>query len=109
MTTMLVNNAAPRKISSHIGQIGDRVRVEGVIRKMFGSRPIMHIIEDLDGNQFVVRRNSALGSNPGVLVTIEADVLEHRTHQEVKQTVLSAGRQEVVGDDHAFLAAKREG
>lgn len=105
MTTTLVSNAAPRKISSHIGQIGDRVRVEGVIRKMTDRRPILHIIEDIDGNLFVVRRNSALGSKAGVLVTIEAEVLEHRVYQGIKQTVLSAGRQEVVSDDHAFLSA----
>lgn len=97
---------ATKKTSAHVGQIGDRVRVEGVIRKMIGHKPIMHLIEDIDGNQLIVRRNSALGSAPGVLVTIEANVLEHRTYQTVKQTVLSSGRQEVVADDHAFLATR---
>lgn len=104
MTTTLTNPAAPRKISSHIGVIGDRVRVEGVIRKISGYKPaILHIIEDIDGNQFVVCRSSALGTKPGVLVTLEALVLEHRVYNDIKQTVLSAGRQEIVADAHPFL------
>lgn len=100
----IIKTAADPKTSSHIGNIGDRVRVEGKIVSMFGSKPIMHIIADTDGNQFLIRRNSALGSKPGVLVTIEADVLEHRIYRDTKQTVLSAGKQEVVGNDHPMLA-----
>jgi hypothetical protein len=102
----IVKAAEPRKTSNHFGVIGDRIRIEGVIRRMVGNKPVMHIIEDIDGNLFVLRRNSALGSKPGVLVTIEADVLEHRTYQDIKQTVVSAGRQEIVTDQHAF---RREG
>jgi hypothetical protein len=98
----IVKAAEPRKTSNHFGGVGDRIRIEGVIRKMIGNKPVMHIVEDIDGNQFIVRRNSALGSKPGVLVTIEAEVLEHRTYQDIKQTVLSAGRQEIVTDQHAF-------
>ena len=65
MTTTIIGTAKPAKTSKHIGTIGDRVHVEGVIRTMFGSKPsIIHIIEDIDGNQFVVRRNSSLGSKP---------------------------------------------
>jgi len=102
----IVKAAEPRKTSNHFGEIGDRIRIEGVIRHMVGNKPVMHIIEDIDGNQFVLRRKSALGSKAGVLVTVEADVLEHRTYQDIKQTVVSSGRQEIVTDDHAF---RREG
>lgn len=100
--TTIIKQATP-KISQHIGQIGDRVRLEGVVKTMFGASPVLHIIEDVDGNQFVVRRNKSMASSRGVLVTIEADVLEHRVYKGVKQTVLSAGRQEIVGDDHPML------
>lgn len=107
MTTTAVSPASPRKASNHIGTVGERVRVEGVIRKMFGNAPVMHIIEDLEGNLFILRRGSPLASKTGVLVAIQADVLGHKVHQEIKQTILSAGRQEIITDDHAFLAAKR--
>lgn len=107
MTTQIIRQAAPKKTSEYVGQVGDRVRIEGVIRKMIGHKPsIMHIIEDIDGNQFIVRRGSALGGSTGVLVTLTADVLAHRTYQSIKQTVLSGGHQEIVADDHAFLTRR---
>ena len=104
MTSTIIRAAGLPKISRHVGSVGDRVRVDGVIRKMIGysGKSIIHVIEDADGNQFVVRR-SALGSKPGVLVTLEAEILEHRTYQDTKQTILSTGKQLVVSGDHPML------
>lgn len=103
MTTTILQTAGQPKTSEHIGQVGDRVRVEGVVKTMFGYSPVMHIIEDISGNQFIVRRKKSMVRERGALVTIEADVMEHRLYKGVKQTVLSAGAQEIVAADHAFL------
>lgn len=104
MTTAIIQTAAAvqTKSSRFIGAVGDRVHLEGVVRKMFGSKPTLHIIEDIDGNQFEISRRSVLASKPGVLVTIEANVTGHKTYQGIKRTVLSPGSDQVVTEDHAF-------
>lgn len=106
MTTQIVSTAPAAKISQHVASIGDRVAVQGVIRKMIGGKLVLHIIHDIDGNEFMLRRSKSLGSAPGVLVSIEADVLGHVEYQGVKRTELSSGKEFRVLDDHPFLARR---
>lgn len=104
MTTKIIATAPAAKVSQHVASVGDRVEVQGVIRKMFGSKPVLHVIHDIDGNEFTVKRNKALGSKPGVLVCLQANVVAHTEYQGVKRTELSSGTEMNVVDGHPFLA-----
>lgn len=99
MTTTIISHAV-QQTSKHVANVGDRVRVDGVIRKMIGAGPVLHIIHDADGNEFTLRRRQALARRPGVLVSIEADVLGHSEYRGVARTDLSSGKELVVTDDH---------
>ncbi len=80
--------------------------VQGVVRKMIGHSSILHVIHDIDCNEFTVLRKNSLGSTPGVLVSIEANVEAHTECNGVKRTELSSSTQTMVQDDHPFLARR---
>jgi hypothetical protein len=107
MSTKVISTAAPLA-SQHVGRIGDRVSVQGVIRSVIGRSgvSVLHVIADIDGNEFEVRRIKALGTARG-LVSLEATVEGHAEFRGVKRTKLSPGKEFRISDDHAFLVLRR--
>lgn len=97
MTTTVTKAAAP-KISQHIGKVGDLIRVEGVVRKIFDFG--ITLVHDADGNEFAVKARK-LASRPGVLVIFEGVVAKHSEYKGVKRTEISSYRQEMVDDADA--------
>lgn len=106
MTSTTIAAAARSQASRHVGDIGDRVRIEGVIRQIIGTGKALYILHDKQGNEFAVRwaPQQAAAKSVRALVCIEATVTGHTEFRGVKRTEISSGKSFVVDDNHAFLA-----
>lgn len=105
MTTTIITPATVRalKVSTHIGQPGDRINVKGVVRKVIGyGAPYLIIVHDCDGNEFVIRWNAKKPmANERVLVNFDAIVEVHETYKEVKRTSLTGIHNYIITNDDA--------
>ena len=101
----IISQAPAAKTSQHVGNVGDRVAVHGVIRQIIGTGKAFYVIHDEDGNEFTMRCTpyQAPGKNVRSLVHVEATVLGHTEYRGVKRTELSSGTSYNVGDDHWAL------
>ena len=92
-------------VSRHIGKIGDKIAVHGVIRQIIGTGKALYVIHDQYGNVFTICciTYQAPGRRVHALVHFESTVMGHTEHCGVKCTEVSPGRVYTVSDDHWAL------
>lgn len=96
MTTTIITKAAAPKASQHVGEVGDRVVVKGVLRGCYSFGPkFLNVIEDHDGNIFTLRSARRYAKSIGVLVATEGTVSAHVEYKGVKRTELTGTSQQV--------------
>ena len=92
---------AEKAISKYVGQVGDKLTVEGTFIKTawfdthigwMEQRMYIHTFKDADGNVLVWKTSSGLGRldlESGDQVEIKGTVKEHSEYKDEKQTVLT--------------------
>jgi len=83
---------ARRDASKHVGEVGDRILVEGTLTFVRGfdgfyGTIYVNVITDASGNVFVYRGN--LLGDKGDVISLKATVKEHGEYNDVNQTVIN--------------------